>query len=202
MPRKGQRARETLEGAQHAAPRLAGALQIGDGRPVGGRLFAALVGEEAAPRHLAAADRDARARLGKSARSGGSPRDARAHAQQSRYHGHRLGARELLAQTLLMAAGQMSRLMRNDADDLVWCLGGRQRAGMDEHAPPGDEGIERIVVNEDDLDARARQPGGLEDRARIVADQGFDLGIAHHRNGTLLRLGWGREQAEAGREAG
>ena len=88
---------------------------------------------------------------------------------------------------LLVAAGDMAGLVRDDADDLVGRLGLQQRAGVDEHAAAGDEGVEARIVDQNDVDAGFRQARGLEDRPRIVAHQRLDLGIAHDRH--ILRIG-------------
>ncbi len=78
-----------------------------------------------------------------------------------------------------MAAGDVAGLVRDHADDLVRRLGLQQRARVDEHAAAGDEGVEARIVDQDDVDARFRQAGGLEDRPRVVAHQRLDLGVAH-----------------------
>ena len=84
-----------------------------------------------------------------------------------------------------MAAGDVARLMSDHADDLVRRLGLEQGAGIDEHAPAGDEGVEGGIVDQNDLDAGAGQSGGFEDRARIVAHQRLDLGVADDRHAAL-----------------
>jgi len=45
-----------------------------------------------------------------------------------------------------------------------------------------DEGVERLVVDDDDLDALIAQACDLEDRRYVVAQQLLDLGIANHRD--------------------
>ena len=129
------------------------AFEIGDRRAVGGHLLGALVAEDAALRHLAAAGRNAHAGAGKAAAVGGGAGDHGADAEQRGDDGHRLGALELVAQPLLVAAGDVAGLVRDDADDLVGRFGLHQRAGVDEQAAPGDEGVEARIVDQNDLDA-------------------------------------------------
>ena len=107
---------------------------------------------------------------------------------------HGLSARELLAQTILVAAGDVAGLVRDHADDLVRRLGLQQRAGVDEHAAAGDEGVEARIVDQDDFDAGLRQARRLEDRPRIVAHQRLDLGIADDRHVLRMRGGWQPER--------
>ena len=196
--RQRQRGLEALERLQHALGRLAGRLEIGDGGTVGGRLLAALVAEQAAPRRLAAADRETATGLREFARLGRRTGNDRADAEKPGDDRHRLGARELFAQPVLVAAGDVARLVCDDADDLVRRLGLQQRAGVDEHATAGDEGVEARIVDQNDVDAGFREAGGLEDRARIVAHQRLDLGVAHDRH--VLRKG--RTAGDEGDSAG
>ena len=79
--------------------------------------------------------------------------------------------------------------MRDDADDLVGRLRLHQRAGVDEHAPAGNEGVEARIVDQHDVDAGFGQAGRLEDRPRVVAHQRLDLGVAHHRRALLRHRG-------------
>ena len=140
--RQRQRVLEAVERLQHAIGGLAGRLEIGDGGPVGRRLLAALVAEQAAARGFSAADREAPAGLREFARLGGRTGNHRADAEKPGDNGHGLGAGKLFAQPVLVTAGDVSRLMCDDADDLVRRLGLQQRAGVDEHAAAGDEGVE------------------------------------------------------------
>jgi hypothetical protein len=95
-----------------------------------------------------------------------------------------------------VAAGQMACLVRQNADDLVRCLGRHQRAGIDENAPAGNEGIEAGVVDQHDVDAGLAEACRAQYRPRVVAHQRLDLGIAHdwhallgacERNGDVLQ---------------
>ena len=79
-----------------------------------------------------------------------------------------------------MAAGDVAGLVREHADDLVRRRRIGERADKDENAPTvGDEGVEGAVVEDHDLDVLRREPGGLQDRPRIVAQQFLDLGVAN-----------------------
>ena len=60
---------------------------------------------------------------------------------------------------------------------------------VDEDAPAvGDKGVERAVVDDDDLDVLLCEAGGAQDRLRVVAQQLLDLGVAddRQRRGLLL----------------
>jgi hypothetical protein len=72
---------------------------------------------------------------------------------------------------------------------------------VQEHAPARDEGVEGVVVDEDDVDARLRETRGIENRAGILADERLDLGVANDRYRSLLgvggqRLGSGKSEGE------
>ena len=55
--------------------------------------------------------------------------------------------------------------------------------------PSIDEGVERAVVDDDDLDVLLGEPGRLQDRLRVVAQQLLDLGVADDRQAaSALRL--------------
>ena len=106
----------------------------------------------------------------------------RADAEQHGDDRRGLRLRELLAQPRQMAAGDVAGLVREHADDLVRRLGVDQRAGVDEDAPAvHHEGVERAVVDDDDLDVLLREAGGAQDRLRVVAQQLLDLGVADDR---------------------
>ena len=93
-----------------------------------------------------------------------------------------LRLRKLLAQPRQMAAGDMAGFVREHADDLVWRRRFHQRAGVDEDAPAvHHERVERAVVDDDDANVLLREPGGLQDRLGVVAQQLLDLGVANQR---------------------
>ena len=89
---------------------------------------------------------------------------------------------ELLAQAHQMAAGKVAGFVREHADDLVRRLGVEQRAGVDEDvAAVHDEGVEAAVIEHDDPHVLLGEPGRLQNRLRIVAQQLLDLGVADDR---------------------
>ena len=104
-----------------------------------------------------------------------------------------------------MPAGQVSGLVRDDADHLVRGLRIEQRAGVDHHAPAArHEGIELAVLHEHDLGVARADAGGAEDRRGIVAEERFDLGVADDGLVALLRIrgrrrarGWRRGRSES-----
>ena len=86
-----------------------------------------------------------------------------------------------------MAASQVARFVGNDPDDLVWRFRLQQSARVDENTPPGNERVEALIVDEDDLNPGFGEACGLEDRACIVTHQCLDLGVANDRH--ALRIG-------------
>ena len=90
-----------------------------------------------------------------------SPERGGAHhgagAGQHADDGQDLGVRDLLAEARQMAAGDVAGLVGEDADDLVRRLGVHERADIDEDLlPVRHEGVERAVVDQDDLGRAAR----------------------------------------------
>ena len=89
---------------------------------------------------------------------------------------------QFLAQARQMAAGNVAGLVGEHADHLVRRLRLHQRAGIDEDAPAvGDEGVEGAAVDDHDLDVLLRQPGRLQERLGVVAQQLLDLRVPHDR---------------------
>ncbi len=89
---------------------------------------------------------------------------------------------KLLAQPRQVAAGDVAGLVGQHADHLVRRLGVHQRAGIDEDAlGVDDEGVERAIVDDGDLDVLLGEAGGAQDRLRVVAQQLLDLGVANDR---------------------
>ena len=81
-----------------------------------------------------------------------------------------------------MAAGDVAGLVGEHADHLVRRIRLHDRAGIDEDAPAvGDEGVEGAAVDDHDLDVLLRQPGRLQERLGVFAQQLLDLGVAHDR---------------------
>jgi hypothetical protein len=78
-----------------------------------------------------------------------------------------------------MAAGDVSRLVGDDADHLVGGLGLHQRAGIDvDVTAVDDEGVETLVPDDAHRNVLRAQPRRLEDRARVVLEEILDLGVA------------------------
>ena len=86
---------------------------------------------------------------------------------------------------LLPDAGQVAmRKVRSfvgeNADHLVRRFGGHDRTGVDEHPGcVGDEGVEAVVLDEEDLELSSANAGSLEDRRRVVLDQRLGLRVAN-----------------------
>ena len=94
-------------------------------------------------------------------------------------------------------AGDMSGLVRDDADHLVGRLGLQDRAVIDEHVEAVDhEGVEVLGFHDAHRDVRA-EPRRPEDRTRVVLEQVLGLGIADERDA----LRHGRRRGEAHRQA-
>ena len=97
-----------------------------------------------------------------------------------------------------VAAGDVAELVGDHALDLVGVVGGGDQAGMDvDDLAAGDEGVDRLVVDEDDLDVLGPEPGRLDERPRHVAEQRLGLGVAQDR---LRRRRPGRDREAQGEE--
>ncbi len=104
---------------------------------------------------------------------------------------HRLDVGGALARAIAVAAraGRVQLAFRQQHQAC-----GRQREAL-LHRPHterqrrvrGDEGVELAAVDDDDFDVLLREAGGLQDRARVVAQQLFGFRIAQHRQLHLLR---------------
>ena len=83
------------------------------------------------------------------------------------------------AQGCHVAAGDVARLMGDDADELVWRFRLQDGARVDvDIAAVDDESVESVVAHDTHRDARRAEARGLENGARIVVEQVFDLGVA------------------------
>jgi len=81
-----------------------------------------------------------------------------------------------------MAAGDVSALMRNDADDFVRRFSLQQRACVYENVSAVDhESVEGVVADDANRDAAAAESCRGENRLRVVLQQCLDLGIANER---------------------
>jgi hypothetical protein len=91
--------------------------------------------------------------------------------------------------------------MSDYAYDLVWRFSLHQRSGVDEHAPADNKGIERIVVDKNDLDVPVGQTCCLEDRLGVITNESFYLRIANDRDPVAgLRIGGGRNYDQQKRQ--
>jgi hypothetical protein len=69
--------------------------------------------------------------------------------------------------------------VRDDADQLVGILGLNDQAGVDEHVlAAGREGVDVVVLDDEDLDALGVQARGGEDRITVGVQRRLDLGVA------------------------
>ena len=141
--------------------------------------------------HAHAGLTDPRRSRERAAHHGGKP-------ENLQHQGRRLRARHLRAQPGEMAAGDMTALMRDDADHLIGVLGLHQRAGMHEHiVAVDDEGVEVFVVDDVDADSLRAEACGGEDRLGVDPDQRFGLGVADEPGG----VGRGRRDERGGKPA-
>ena len=86
-----------------------------------------------------------------------------------------------------MAAGDVARFVRDDADYLVRRIGLLQGAGVNEHvAAIEHKGVEGVALDDADGDAALAEPCCLEDRPRVIVEQLLDLGIADQALGSCL----------------
>ncbi len=89
-----------------------------------------------------------------------------------------------------MAALDVARLVRDDADDFVRRLGRHQGAGVHvDVAAVHDEGVEAVVLDDAHGNVLRGQVGRPEDGLGVVAQQVLDLGIADERQAALGRGG-------------
>ncbi len=180
--------------------RLAGALQKGDARLVRRVLLGLRVLQERQQRTGSIGGAGARCRTasaGAAARGGGSRHGAA--GQDHLEDLQRREAAQLLLHARQMAAGDVAAFMRQHADQLVGRLGAHDQAGVDEDALAArHEGVERIVLDDHDLDRVGIETGGLPDRHHHGADVVLDFGVADQIEPlTLLRArGTKRRQRE------
>ena len=106
---------------------------------------------------------------------------------------------QLLLHAREMAAGDVAAFVRQHADQLVGRLGPHDQAGIDEDPlATCHEGVERVVLDDHDLDAVGIETGRLPDRHDHGADVVLGLGVADQIESlTLLRArGTKRRQRE------
>ena len=175
---------------QRSLGRLPGALQEGDRRLVSRALLSLAVVEEgedgAWHRRLAGAGRS---RPAAAAAAHGAARQG-AGAQDHLQDLHGAEVVQLFLHAREMAAGDVAGLVRQHADQLVRRLGAHDQAGVDKDALAArHEGIERVVLDDHDLDRVGVEAGRLPDRRHEGPDGVLDLGVADQIEAlTLLRL--------------
>ena len=126
---------EALERRQHAAARLLGRVEERQARLVGRRFLLTPLGEQRAHDHFVAAEQNALAGAAEVARAvaaGYAAGDHQADAENLRQQRARLVLGDARAQRRHVAAGDVARLVRDDADHLVGRIGLHQRAGVHE----------------------------------------------------------------------
>ena len=173
---------EALERLVHALGGLLGGGEIFHAGTVGGVLLRAHVRQERVLQHRLRRGQRRNADLVGAGDAAAGGRHQRAGAQDHRQDRLRGGGLNLLAHARQMTAGDVAGLMGEHADHLIRRFGFHQRAGIDEDAPSvRHEGVERAMVDDDDLDVLLGEAGGAQDRLRIFAQQLFDLGVADDR---------------------
>jgi len=99
-----------------------------------------------------------------------------------------------------MPARNVPRLVREDADKLVWRFRFGDRADMEEHVLAVDhEGVERFVVHDVDIDVLLGQIRRPEDRRGVGGQQILDLSVADQAGRETARSL--DEQQRQGRDA-
>jgi hypothetical protein len=114
-----------------------------------------------------------------------------ARAGLSRAGGHRRGTEQkrqdrdaardahTLVQPDHVAARNVTQFVRDNTLNLVGIIGGGDQARVDvNRLSLHGEGVDLAVVDQHDVDVFGAHPGGLDQGARHVAEQGLALGIA------------------------
>ncbi len=172
---------EVLERVVHAFRGLAGHGQKADAGAVGRFFLRALIGQQRVHRQCLRRGEYGAADIAHLGIAVARHHRGRAEQHADDHRGLRIG--EFLAHLRKMAADDVAGLVREHADELIGHYRLHERAGIDENAVRiHDEGVERIVVDDDDLDVLIAQPGDFQNRRGVVAQQLFDLGVADHRD--------------------
>ena len=157
---------QDLEERDQTLGRAAGIGEIGHGGLVRGLLLGPGEGQDAALRHGGTTGDDGGPHLRRTGDGGGRPQ----HGTQETLHRGPLAGGDGAAQ---MAARYVAGLVRDHARQLVRVLGPGQQPGVEEQVlAAGDEGVEGVVAQNDDVDGVRLEPGGAEDRVgdpRIVS---------------------------------
>ena len=78
-----------------------------------------------------------------------------------------------------MAAGDVAAFVGDDADQLLGVVALHQQAGMDkEILAARDEGVDRILFDQDDVDRFGFDAGRLEDWPSVTSDDMLNFGVA------------------------
>ena len=78
-----------------------------------------------------------------------------------------------------MAAGDVAKLVRDHALQLIDVVGRLDQPGLDvDDLPAVDEGVDLGIVEQDDLDAVRVEPGRLDQRPGNVLEQQLRLAVA------------------------
>ena len=87
-----------------------------------------------------------------------------------------------------MAARDVPELVGDHALELVHIIRGEDQPGMNIDRLAGrDEGINRRIIEQDDVDARRIELGRADQRRRDVLEQQLGLAVAENRNRAFLR---------------
>ncbi len=162
---------EVLEELDHAPAGFPGAFQGAGAGDVGLAFLALHVAQGAKGAEILAGGQQGRARVG---RAGDRGQGAQGHGHD---HGLHAGVLGTVAQGV--AVLDVTGLVGDHAQKLVGGLGLENQPGVQAHDPPArGEGVQVVVVDQQDLDLGRVQPHGDEDRFGPVMDDPFDLGVA------------------------
>ncbi len=119
------------------------------------------------------------------ASAGDHRREARGHRQQQRQSGrlHPCG------RTYQIPMRHMAGFMRHHAGDLIGRVQGHQQTGVEEHMLAfGNEGIDRRIIHQMQLDILGHQAGRYQDRVELGPQHTFGFGVADQRYALALRV--------------
>uniref|UniRef100_A0A0N4ZJ07 Transcriptional regulator n=1 Tax=Parastrongyloides trichosuri TaxID=131310 RepID=A0A0N4ZJ07_PARTI len=161
---------EILEELDHAAPGFPGAFQGAGAGDVGLALLALHVTQGAERAEVLAGGQKRRARV---RRAGDRGQGAQRHGHDHRLHPGVLGA---VAQGV--AVLDVPGLVGDHAQKLVGVLGPQNQAGVQPHdSPARGEGVQVVVVDQQDLDLVRVQAHGVEHGLGPLMDDALDLGV-------------------------
>jgi hypothetical protein len=100
-----------------------------------------------------------------------------------------------------VAAGDVAQLVRDHALHFADVVGRADQPAVDiDRLPARDEGVDRAVVEQHDIDVARFEAGGLDQRRGDVAEQRLGFGIAQHRL-RRRRLHRERKRGETGSDS-